>query len=99
MKVLLVEPPKKIWELMGGNCISPPLGLAYLAAALEKEGIAVNILDCNASGVNWSELEDFVGEARPDVVGASAMTPFFRHALGVARAAKRANPDIVTVLG
>ena len=99
MRVLLVEPPKKIWELMGGNCISPPLGLAYLAAALEQEGIEVDILDCNASEIGWLGLEDFIGEARPDVVGASAMTPFFHRALGVARAAKRANPDIVTVLG
>ena len=99
MRVLLVEPPKKIWELMGGNCISPPLGLAYLAAALEQEGIEVDILDCNASGVGWLGLEDFIREAQPDVIGTSAMTPFFHRALGAARAAKRANPNTVTVLG
>jgi len=98
VKVLLVEPPKRIWELMG-DCVAPPLGLAQLAAVLEKEGIKVNLIDCNASEMGWSELEDFIGETQPDVVGATAMTPFFHQALGVMQAAKRVNPEIVTVLG
>jgi len=40
MRLLLVEPPKKTWELMG-QCISPPLGLAQLAAVLEAECIVL----------------------------------------------------------
>lgn len=45
MKVLLVEPPKKTWGVMG-DYIAPPLGLAQLAAVLEKESIPVDIVDC-----------------------------------------------------
>jgi len=48
MKVLLVEPSKTTWKLMGGNYVSPPLGLAQLAAVLEKEDIKVGVVDCNA---------------------------------------------------
>ena len=35
MKVLLVEPPRRMWDVMG-DCVSPPLGLAQLAAVLEE---------------------------------------------------------------
>lgn len=47
MKVLLVEPPKKTWDVMG-DCTAPPLGLAQLAAVLREESIPVEIVDCNA---------------------------------------------------
>ncbi|MBE0415865.1 MAG: hypothetical protein IBX36_04915 [Dehalococcoidia bacterium] len=61
--MLLVEPPKRTWELMG-ECVSPPLGLAQLAAVLEEEGIEVEIADCNAQEMDWSEL--FLSGAQGD---------------------------------
>ena len=39
MKVLLVEPPRRMWDVMG-DCVSPPLGLAQLAAVLEEASAA-----------------------------------------------------------
>jgi len=42
MRVLLIEPPKAVWDLMG-DCISPPLGLAWIAAVLGREdGVQVS---------------------------------------------------------
>ena len=99
MKVLLVEPPKITWELMGGNCVSPPLGLSQLAAVLEREGIEVDIIDCNASEMNWLGLEKAIEEAQPTLIRATALTPFFFPALQVMAIAKRVNPEIVTILG
>jgi anaerobic magnesium-protoporphyrin IX monomethyl ester cyclase len=55
MKALLVEPPKIPWEMMG-NFIAPPLRLAYLVAVLETDGVEVQIVDCNASRLPWSDL-------------------------------------------
>ncbi|MDY6907466.1 MAG: radical SAM protein [Chloroflexota bacterium] len=98
MKVLLVEPPKKTWELMG-ECVSPPLGLAQLAAVLEEEGIEVGIIDCNAAGLGWAGLEQAIGELRPDVVGATALTPFFSQAVRTMAVAKGVCPQVVTCLG
>jgi len=98
MRVLLVEPPKKTWELMG-ECVSPPLGLAQLAAVLEEAGIDVEIVDCNAQGIDWPQLKGVIDERRPDVVGATAMTPFFYQALRVMEMAKGVDRGIVTVLG
>jgi hypothetical protein len=45
MKVLLVEPPKVIWEMMRPYVL-PPLGLAQLAAVLERNDINVSVLRC-----------------------------------------------------
>jgi len=51
MKILLINPPLNLYP---GELISvvPPLGLAYIAAVLEKEGEEVRILDCLA--LSWS---------------------------------------------
>jgi anaerobic magnesium-protoporphyrin IX monomethyl ester cyclase len=98
VKVLLVEPPKKTWELMG-DCVSPPLGLAQLAAVLEEENIPVNLVDCNASRLTWDDLEDFIAKEKPDIVGATAITPWFYEAVEVARITKSVNPNSVNVLG
>ena len=99
MRVLLVEPPKTTWELMGGNCISPPLGLAQLAAVLEAESITVDIVDCNASETDWTGLNEYISESQPDIVGATALTPFFYQALRTTETAKKINPEIITILG
>lgn len=98
MRVLLVEPPKQVWEMMG-DCVAPPQGLLQVAAVLEEEGIPVTILDCNASQWGWSHIREFIEEEKPDMVGASAMTPFFSQAVRVLSLAKAIAPKMVTVLG
>jgi anaerobic magnesium-protoporphyrin IX monomethyl ester cyclase len=99
VRVLLIEPPKAVWDLMG-DCVSPPLGLAWIAAVLEQEnGVQVSLLDCNASGLDWSELRRAIEEQRPDLVGATAMTPYFPAVLRAMQIAKQVEPRIVTILG
>jgi anaerobic magnesium-protoporphyrin IX monomethyl ester cyclase len=98
MKVLLIEPPKKPWEMMG-DFIAPPIGLAQLAAVLEAQGVSVEILDCNGSFLTWQELERAIAERRPTLVGASAMTTFMPTAARVMQMAKAVDPEIVTVVG
>ncbi|MDY7040178.1 MAG: radical SAM protein [Chloroflexota bacterium] len=98
-KVLLLEPPKRVWDLMG-DCVAPPLGLAHLAAVLEREpGVEVDILDANALGWSWLQMGEAIAEAQPDVVGTTALTPYFSTALKAMRLAKAVNPRVVTVLG
>jgi anaerobic magnesium-protoporphyrin IX monomethyl ester cyclase len=99
MRVLLIEPPKAVWDLMG-DCISPPLGLAWIAAVLEREdGVQVSLLDCNASGLGWADLRQAIEEQRPDLVGATSMTPYFPAALRAMQIAKDVESRTVTVLG
>lgn len=73
MKVLLIQPPPRNVERE--SIVVPPLGLAYLAAALEKKGHDVKILDAFALAQTWAEFKASVREARADLIGIGGMTP------------------------
>ncbi|GAG43562.1 unnamed protein product, partial [marine sediment metagenome] len=49
----------------------PPMGLALLAAVLERDGHAVDIIDANALGLSTDEVVRRAGGA--DAVGITAM--------------------------
>ena len=65
MRVLLVEPPKTPW-LMMGDVMAPPLGLAQLAGCLEQAGFDVEILDANALELDLVGLGAAIGQRQPD---------------------------------
>jgi len=98
MKVLLVEPPKKPWEMMG-DFIAPTIGLVQLAAVLEADHVDVDIVDCNASRLSWDDLQRVIADRRPTLVGASAMTTFMPTAARVMQMAKGIDKSTITVVG
>ena len=69
-KVLLIEPPKIFWFIMG-EYLPPPLQLMQLAAVLEQEDIEVEILDCQAEHLDWHDIERDIESYEPNIVGAS----------------------------
>ena len=101
MKVLLVEPPKDFWFIMG-QYIPPPFGLLCLAAYVEERlpWAEVEVVDSQSEGLDWDGLEARLEEAEPDVVAPSGMaTANAFYAVRTAEAAKKVNPKAVTVLG
>ena len=106
MKVLLVNPPYEgninTWTPESTNRAigaQPPIGIASLAAMLEREGIPVSILDANALGYGKTEIREAILRERPDIVGITAMTLISINATAVARISKEALPEAVTVIG
>ena len=77
---------------------TPPLGIMYLAALLEKNKIKVNIIDTSFSQ-NWSMLKKNLEEIKPDFVGISSVTPMITDAFKVAELVKKLNSDCTTILG
>ena len=63
----------------------PPLGLAYLAANLLKNGEPVSLIDAHGEGISWKKLRKIVENMRPDVLGLSAMSPVRHSAYRAAR--------------
>ena len=94
MRVLLINPYYPISETP-----SPPLGLAFLAGALEKAGVAVTILDFVVNPFSHDRLATALADVRPDLVGATAVTMTVDHALEVLALVKAFEPTIPTVLG
>ena len=104
LKVLLIEPPKIFWFLMG-EYLPPPLQLMQLAAVLEQEqGIEVEILDSNAELLNWRDVERYIETYNPDVVGGSGFATCNTYTIArTMETAKRVgtnlDKEITTVVG
>ena len=94
MRVLLINPYYPISETP-----SPPLGLAFLAGALEHAGIEVRMLDCVVFPFSRDRLADLMRKFQPDLVGATAVTMTVDHALFVLEQVKTLDPKGTTVLG
>lgn len=87
MKILLIQPPPRRIEREA--IVVPPLGLAYLAALLRRDGHDSRILDAFALQLDWDEFERRVADAKADLIGVTAMTPVADTSL---RALKIARP-------
>jgi radical SAM superfamily enzyme YgiQ (UPF0313 family) len=94
MRVLLINPYYPISETP-----SPPLGLAFLAAALEAAEIEVQILDLVVYPYTKQNLQDIISDFNPHLVGATAVTMNFSHAASVLQDVKGLAPNAITVMG
>ncbi len=98
MRVLLLEPPKTPWEMMG-DVVAPPLGLAQLAGCLEAAQIPVEILDANALELGWAGTEEAIAQAGPDLIGITVFTPYVPDVAQAVSVARQAAPQATIVLG
>jgi len=71
------------------DIVVPPLGIAYLAAVLEKSGHTVGIIDGFAEQLSFPDLENRIRLFSPDLVGITGMTPVIDNALKTVRAARK----------
>jgi len=94
MRVLLVNPHYPVSETP-----SPPLGLAFLAASLERSGVEVALLDFVVFPYSRAFLEAEMRRVRPDMVGITAVTMTYDHAAGVVRDVKAIDARVTTVMG
>jgi anaerobic magnesium-protoporphyrin IX monomethyl ester cyclase len=74
----------------------PPLGLAWLATSLHREGLSVRILDPQ---VEEESFDDVFADERPSVLGVSVTTAARFRAFEYVRRAKELDPKTLTVLG
>jgi len=75
----------------------PPMGLAIIAAILEREGYPVTVVDANALNLDPEDIIPLVKDF--DIVGLTAMTPSINSAIIIAQHLKKANPNLYVVLG
>jgi len=92
----LVIPPagmERMW------CPNLPIGLAYLAAVLEKAGVKLTVFDCPALGIDHKTLGEYLSKFQADVVGITGVTPTFESAMNVAHTAKQVLPKGFVIMG
>ena len=88
MDVLLIYPFAATSGIEEGIKV-PPMGLAYLAAMLEKEGYSVEILDMNAQPDTAKHFASILEKKQPRIVGITCLTPFYSTVLSLAATVKR----------
>ncbi|PJE57909.1 MAG: hypothetical protein COU81_03535 [Candidatus Portnoybacteria bacterium CG10_big_fil_rev_8_21_14_0_10_36_7] len=106
MRILLINPSlrqattgqyeKELEEQRG---IYPPLGLAYIAAILEKNDYQVTIIDCDTETNYRDKIQDTCYELKPQIVGFYAMTWSYILAKEIATQVKNIDKKIITILG
>jgi anaerobic magnesium-protoporphyrin IX monomethyl ester cyclase len=104
MKVLLINPPYGAEERYGRDLgkfgpLNEPLGLAYLAANLERGGHEVSILDAPAMGLTAADLPRAIGRRGYQVIGVTMLTPMYARSVEVVKAVRKAFPTVTIVVG
>lgn len=113
MKIMLILPPL-IVQKKEQYGVTPPLGIAYLAAMLEKNNHEVILLDCIVEGydnpekqngylhlgLKSHEIEKRIRMFAPDIVGISCIfSLMFPEALRIAEIVKSIDTNIKVVMG
>lgn len=114
MRILLIQPPYDLFDDDERQAM-PPLGLAYVAAALEREGHEVRILDCvvegfdkltprpdgrRRHGLGDAAITAAIADYRPAVVGVSCLFSAQAPAAHhVCRLTRQVDPGIRTIMG
>ncbi len=103
-KILLVHPLGYKADAAGRDIsrianIMPPLGLASIAAYLEREGTGADIVDCYARPDSDRAIRDYLLAEKPAFIGLSCTTSSFNDGIRIAEMARQAVPGIKTVFG
>lgn len=93
MNITLINPRLKTWS----PNIYAPLGLAYIATALEYAGHSVSILDLNSQKVPDSKLAKELESA--DIIGITGMITEYKEVLRLSAVARESNPEARIILG
>jgi len=109
MKIVLIYPllSRKRAKVDENKQFWPPLGLAYVAAVLEKAGHKIKILDRDVilrkEGMDFSKTDEVtiseIKDFKPDFVGISATTPNMLDVGQISKKIKAAFPDVQISLG
>ncbi len=114
-KALLVIPPAFTFKNSLDINPLPPLGLGYIAAVLQNQGVEVKIVDALMMGwhnrikvhdniirigLNFEDIQKIIEDYAPDMVGVNSLfTKQRQNAHEIYRLAKKVAPNIVTVAG
>ncbi|MGF1455899.1 MAG: magnesium-protoporphyrin IX monomethyl ester anaerobic oxidative cyclase [Alphaproteobacteria bacterium] len=78
----------------------PPAWVAYIGGALKQAGFEhITFIDAMTNDLSDEALRDQLIEAKPDVVGTTAITPSIYKAERALEIAKEIDPKIITILG
>ncbi|MEA3544409.1 MAG: radical SAM protein [Thermodesulfobacteriota bacterium] len=79
--------------------LMPPLGLASIAAYLERENLTADIIDCFAHPDSDQKIKQYMQQHQPAWIGFSCTTSSFLDAVRLTQLAKEICPEVRAVFG
>jgi radical SAM superfamily enzyme YgiQ (UPF0313 family) len=77
----------------------PPIGLMYVAAALEKAGFQVQMLDNYLMKKSTEEVKELITRINPQIAGITCGSATYARCIETAKAIKQVKPDCKIVVG
>ena len=77
----------------------PPIGLMYVAAALEKAGFTVQMLDNYLMKKPIEEVKQLIAKVNPAIIGITCGSATYRRCIETAHAIKEALPTCKIIVG
>jgi anaerobic magnesium-protoporphyrin IX monomethyl ester cyclase len=101
MKIALINPPYLViyQKLKIQQSASIPLGLLYVAGALERAGHEIKVFDPNLHNTPLPELISELKEFSPQLIGLTSVTPTFGAACTIIREVKKEFPQTPVMIG
>lgn len=93
MNIALINPKLKTWS----PNVYAPLGLMYIASALEDEGHKLSIIDMNAQKISDERLFSKLDQV--DIVGITGLITEYNEVVRLVNIIKNDNPLITVILG
>lgn len=97
--ILLMTTPQPANSPWGAANKIPPLGLAYIAALLEKEDYPIRVLDNYAANRTVEEVKLEVKSLNPEIVGIGCTSNTYQRCIETAKAVKEVAPHCKVVVG
>lgn len=79
--------------------LSPPLGIAYIAAVLQTHGFSVSAQDFNCMTSDPSHVGAMLEQLSPRILGISVQTETYPNGLMLAEIAKQIDPAVTVIMG
>jgi radical SAM superfamily enzyme YgiQ (UPF0313 family) len=95
--LMTTAPPENSAWYLGKR--SPPVGLMYVAAALEKAGFEVQMLDNYLMKKSTDEIKQLIVKLNPEIVGITCGSATYRRCVETAQAIKQAKHNCRIVVG
>ncbi|MCL5985057.1 MAG: cobalamin-dependent protein [Actinobacteria bacterium] len=99
MEIVLINPYPEGASGINEATIEPPLGLAYLAAVLEKDGHTCQIIDANILRMKNTEVLKNISYTNPDCFGISMNVITCRSGFELIKKLRQQYPSTLIIIG
>jgi radical SAM superfamily enzyme YgiQ (UPF0313 family) len=94
MRILLINPPFK-----ENLYVTPPLGIAYIAAVLREDGNDIKVIDVAALNLEYDQIKSHINNFLPEIIGFTSMTPGIDLTIDLIKKVKRDFKNVLIILG